>query len=194
MKTIEQQLSEAKARALTARIEIDSTNSLPDGSLTLVTSEQKASETYAVTRDIDGNLACNCPARVVCKHIGLCLLTGNAYHVDPMQQAQAARLAAFCKVDAWLASLPEVQMAAALALVAQQNEQALAEEWASAGVTLAGVTSSEESKLIALARAEVASILSYAIVTTPILARRMQAERAEAWERYQEARQNNFYC
>lgn len=106
MKTLEQQIACAKARAMTARIEIDFTYSRPDGSSVKVTSERDASHTYTVQRGADGCLHCDCEARCVCKHIALAMIVFDMPYQVTMAQAQVARLEAFHLVDALLASLP----------------------------------------------------------------------------------------
>lgn len=179
-KSLEQQLIEAIAHAMTARIEIDTTASAPDGSVTIVTSEKQASESYVVTRDFDGNLTCSCPARVVCKHVGICLLTGLEYHVDLLAEAQAAPREAFLRVDAWLASLEapaSEQSAASAALVLVERSER----------TLANVACSQEERLRALACLPVV-IAAYAVVMGSAHVQQWYQAKEERWDRYQAAR------
>lgn len=160
MKTLEQQIETAKAHAMTARIEIDTTNSLPDGSKTVVTSEQCASTTYTVTRNEQGCLVCTCPSRVVCKHTALVMLAlGIEYQVavaDPMAEAKAARLEAFRLVDAMLALVPTAPVAAYNVLDEAAKVAALAEASAEAQTlvtmprALTGASESQEAKLLRL--------------------------------------------
>lgn len=185
-KPLEQQISEAKARALTARIEIDTTVNTPFGSYILVTSEQDATITYAITRDPEGNLTCSCPARVVCKHIGLVLLRGMGYHVPPGEAKQAAQLAAFRHRDAGLtnseaSATPQSEVSVALTL-AERSER-----------TLAGQTSGQEERLRALAYLPVA-IAAYAVILGPAHAWQWHQAKEDQWDRYQACRMSQCWC
>ncbi len=179
-KSIETQLSEARARAMTARIEIDTTASAPDGSVVYVTSESDARVAYAVTRDMDGNLTCSCPARVVCKHTALAMLCYDlSYHVDPMTLAAQARVKAFRFLAGYLAALetPADPMEQYHATVAAWNAAALAETEASLA-----------------ARQDVPRLLAGLLLAGTWLARQALAAKWEREDQYQRARWDNFAC
>lgn len=101
-KSLDQQIAEAIERARTSTISVLHS----DERTITVTSGTPGHEPYVVSRDTDGNLSCSCPAQVVCKHVGLLLLSGEEYHVDIMAAAQQARLEAFKDVAVWLDCLP----------------------------------------------------------------------------------------
>ena len=173
MKTEDQQISDAKARAKIARIGIDRTASKSDGSLIKVTSEQDATITYDVTRDLQGKLICSCPARVICKHIGVVLLLGIKYHVPPMVDAPAVRLEARTTEGG----------AASVALKLTEHSER----------TLANVRYSQEERLQALAYLPVA-IAAYAVILGPAHAWQWHEAKEAQWEKYQAARIGNYLC
>lgn len=182
-KSLEQQISEAKTRAMKARIEIDSTNSAPDGSCTKVTSERDARVTYTVARNHEGVLACDCEARVVCKHIGLALLTGIEYHIDPMALAVEARVKAFRFLDAYLASVPAAQEAPAAVTLAAQ----MADYYERLH------TANEAAMVVTEATLAAQPFAGYDIVGEALrivnkAARRQQRDDDDQWGRYQDAR------
>ena len=183
-KTLDQQISEAKAQATTARIAVDLAASMPNSSLIRVTSERDPTITYAITRDPEGKLTCSCPARVVCKHIGLVLSQGINYHVLPGEEVQVASLAALGCRDAGQTSLeacstPQSEASVAL-MLAERSER-----------TLAGQTYSQEERLRALAYLPLA-IAAYAVVMGPAHGWQWHQAKEEQWDRYQSARIGDY--
>jgi hypothetical protein len=88
--SIIQQIAKAQERAQTAPIAILNVLVSDQAQVTWeVSSESYPGESYHVTYR-DGILACNCPACVVCKHIGKVLLSGASYR-EPAEKYAALK-------------------------------------------------------------------------------------------------------
>lgn len=217
-KSIETQITEARARATICSCRVLLIRCAAPDVLAILTSAQDASRVYTIRRDqTSGILKCSCPATVVCKHIGLLLvrhgvpyhthtspaqalpLTLNPHHPETIADeadalgeepcsftpAEAARMVAFRRVAAWLASLEaattdETEASVAL-MLAERSER-----------TLAGQMFSQEERLRALACLPVA-IAAYAVVLGPTHGWQWHQAKEEQWDRYQACRMSQCW-
>lgn len=100
-KTLSQQIVEARARAAKCTsLYIVMIGFNEDGFKAKVNSASTPDTEYTITRDIDGNLSCSCPATIICKHVGLIMSKGvdfhsNAQRPEPTPEWIEQALAAF---------------------------------------------------------------------------------------------------
>ncbi len=217
-KSIETQITEARARATTCSCRVLLIRCAAPDVLAILTSAQDASRVYTIRRDqTSGMLRCSCPATVVCKHIGLLLvLHGVPYHTHA-RPAQALPVTpnsnhpetiageadelgeepcSFTPAEA-ARQVPLRPVAAWLAsLVAPTTEETeasvalmLAER---SERTLAGQTYSQEERLRALAYLPVA-IAAYAVALGPAHAWQWHQAKEEQWEKYQACRSSQCW-
>ena len=125
-KPLEQQIECAKARAKTSKIDLVSIYADGEGSVTWTVTSACSDAWYHITYGADNHLTCDCPATVVCKHIGLVLNRNVDYTrksrpaPTPAAPADASEAAIEASddfnadYDAWLDSLPGDELAFAL--------------------------------------------------------------------------------
>lgn len=100
-KPLEQQIECAKARAKTAKIDLVSIYADGNGQVTwTITSACNPNDWYHVSYGADNHLTCDCPATVVCKHIGL-VLNRNIDYTRKNRSAPTPAAPAATKARCW---------------------------------------------------------------------------------------------
>ncbi len=217
--TLAQQLTKACARAVTGTNTIVRLGNDESGLLAILTSARDARLAYTIRRDqASGTLTCSCPARVVCKHIGLLLVQyGVPYHTtgrpDEMQpvvpgsnppepaadepNTQDEKPYPFSPVEeARLVAFRRVAvwLTSLEAPATEEREASVALMLAERSErTLAMQTFSQEERLRALAYLPVA-LAAYVVVLGPAHAWQWHQAKEEQWDRYQAARIGGSLC